>query len=390
MKLDPRVLGPTLLVALVAFVALGLPDGVLGTVWPTLRDDFGRTQGGFGWLIGGFAAGYTTASVASGHVTDRIGVGRSLQGSVLTSCLGLVVIGVAPGWWVVVVGFALLGLGDGGIDAVLNAWVALSRGPRAMGLLHAAYGIGATLGPLLATAFVVGGESWRGPFVVVLALEVVVLVAVTRVGADYDAAETNAEVQTASAGTTGSTLLVRLMIVWFAFYVAAEVTVGQWSFSLLTEGRDVSDRVAGALVAAYWGGLTAGRLALGAFGHRIRPERVLTTATAVAIVATAVYWLDPGGLGAAALPVIGAALAVMFPIVVNRTPVYLGADRSNRIVGYQLASSSIGFVVIPSAVGLLADRHGIEVTGPVAFATMLAMAAVWLAIRREAGVSRAG
>ena len=384
------MLGPTLLVALVAFVALGLPDGVLGTVWPTLRDDFGRSQAGFGWLIVGFSVGYTTASIASGHLTDRVGVGRSLQGSVLTSCLGLVVITIAPEWWGVVAGFALLGLGDGGIDAGLNAWVALTRGPRAMGLLHAAYGIGATLGPLLATAFVVSSDSWRGPFVVVLVLELVVLAAVTKVGADYDAAETNEEVRTAADGTTGSNLLVRLMIVWFAFYVAAEVTVGQWSFSLLTEGRDVSDGVAGALVAAYWGGLTVGRLALGAVGHRIRPERVLSAATGMAIAATAVYWLDPGGVGAAALPVIGASLAVMFPIVVNRTPVYLGADRSNRIVGYQLASSSIGFVIIPAAVGVLADRHGIEVTGPVAFATMLAMAAVWAGIRREADVSRAG
>ena len=390
MRFDTRRVGGPLLVALGAFVVLGLPDGILGTVWPTTRDDFGRSQDDFGLLIVGFAAGYTAASLASGHLTDRWGVDRSLRASVATSCVGLLVMVTAPNWWVVVAGFALLGLGDGGIDAGINAWVALTRGPRAMGLLHAAYGVGATAGPLLATAFVVGADSWRGPFVVVAVLEVAVLVAVVRLPTSFDGASVNPEVEANANGDGGPARLAPLMIAWFAFYVAAEVTVGQWSFSLLTEGRDVTDGVAGVLVASYWGGLTLGRLALGAFGDRWRPERVMTTVTAVAVFATGLYWLDPAGTGAAMLPVLGGAFAVMFPIVVNRTPVYLGAARSNRIVGYQLASSSVGFVVIPSAVGVLADREGIEVTGPVAFATVLVMAALWTTIRRSVALDRTG
>ena len=384
---SPRALQAGLLVAFATFVVLGLPDGVIGTIWPTLRDDLGRTQGSFGWIMVAISVGYTTASFGSGRVTARIGVGRMVQRSIATSAAGLAIVATSPGWWVTVAGFLVLGVGNGGIDAGLNAWVALTRGPRAMGMLHAAFGLGATLGPLLAALFVRSG-GWRGAFIVIVAFETLVFVGVGLLRAGFDATPRSAEVQATPPAGVGSDRLLALMIGWFCVYVAVEVTVGQWSYTLLTEGRDVDESIASLAVAAYWGGLTVGRLLLGGFGHRARPEAVVSATTASALVAIAWLWIDPGGVGAWALPVVGLSLAVMFPMLVNRTPVYLGAEHSNHAVGYQLAASSVGFVVVPSAVGLLADRRGIEVTGPVAFGTAVALALLWLAILSEVRAAR--
>ena len=63
-----------ILIGLGAFVLLGLTDGAIGTVWPDLRDDFGRTDGSFGQVFAGLAGGYLVASVASGHLSERFGM----------------------------------------------------------------------------------------------------------------------------------------------------------------------------------------------------------------------------------------------------------------------------------------------------------------------------
>ncbi len=386
--IDARLLRLTIIVSLGIYVVLGLPDGVLGTIWPTLRDDFGRTDASFGLMIIGFSSGYTVASLASGHLTDRLGVGHVLQAATAVSSAGLLVIGLAPSWWAVVGGFAVLGLGAGTIDASLNAWVALTQGPRTMGLLHAAYGVGATIGPLLAAAFVTGAESWRGPFLVILGFELVGVAAATRVRRGLDDAPTHPALTEQVGRVAPATRLMPLMVLWFAVYVAAEVTVGQWSFTLFTEDRGISEGVAGALVATYWGGLTAGRLVLGVFGHRIDPERVLRATTATALLTTAIVWLDVGDIGEYALPLVGLSFAVMFPLVVNRTPAYLGADRSNQVVGYQLAAASVGVTTVPLLVGVLADQHGVQVAGPMSFATVALLAAVLAAVLHAAAATR--
>ena len=31
------------------YIVFGLPDGIFGTIWPNLRDDFGQTDRGLGF-----------------------------------------------------------------------------------------------------------------------------------------------------------------------------------------------------------------------------------------------------------------------------------------------------------------------------------------------------
>ena len=116
--------------------------------------------------------------------------------------------------------------------------------------------------------------------------------------------------------------------------------------------------------------LNPSKVTKASLANRISPSRWMTIAS---VAFTAGFWLDPAGAGHYALPLIGGAFAVMFPIVVNRTPVYLGADRSGRVVGYQLAASAVGGTTVPYLVGVLADRRGVGVTAPVSFASVVAL-----------------
>ena len=149
-----------ILIGLGAFVLLGLTDGAIGTVWPDLRDDFGRTDGSFGQVFACLAGGYLIASVASGHLSERFGMTTVFRMGSTLAALAFGIIGLGSSWATTLVGFALLGLGNGTLDSAVNAWIAVKRGQRAMGLLHGFYGVGASAGPLVAAAFVAGGDRW--------------------------------------------------------------------------------------------------------------------------------------------------------------------------------------------------------------------------------------
>mgnify|MGYP000938532629 FL=1 len=72
-----------ILLIFVAYVALGLPDGLLGVGWPSIRHDFGIPIDSLGYLLFVTLTGYITSSFLSGPLTARMGVGRLL----MLSCL---------------------------------------------------------------------------------------------------------------------------------------------------------------------------------------------------------------------------------------------------------------------------------------------------------------
>ena len=372
-------------ISLVGFVVLGLTDGAIGTVWPDLRDDFGRTDGSFGQLFGCLSGGYLVASVVSGHVSDRFGTAFAFRAGSSGAAIGLALIAIGSGWITTLAGFAILGLGNGMLDSTVNAWVAVKRGPRAMGLLHGFYGVGASAGPLVATIFVAGGDRWQVPFWIFAGIQVGVLAMSPMARQGLDDLPVSAEVEAAQQHvTTGSRWLLPMVLGWFFLYVGVEVSMGQWSFTLLSEQRSVDEVAAGFLVASYWGGLTIGRFLLAFAGHRMTPEAIMSRASTLSVVALAVFALDPAGLGAVALPVAGFAFSVMFPAVVNRTPIYLGAARAARVVGYQLAASSAGAITIPALIGVLSDRSSPEALGWVGLMVVVAMSSMWALVRSAA------
>ena len=390
MSVTPRPATHALTLGIAAFVVLGMTDGAIGTVWPDLRDEFDQSDGSFGQIFACLAGGYLVASLGSGHLSDRFGMAAVIRIGSTGAVVALVLVGAGWTWPTTLAGFAALGLGNGLLDATVNAWVAVKQGTRAMGLLHGFYGIGAVAGPLVATVFVAGGERWQVPFWIFAGLQIAVLCFLPLARSGFDDLPVAADVEAAQAHVgTGSDRLLVMVLAWFFFYVGVEVAVGQWSFTLLTEQRGVGQVAAGFLVASYWGGLTVGRFLLAATGGRWAAEAMMTQATALAVVSAVVFALDPLGWGAIALPVLGFAFSVMFPAIVNRTPVYLGAERAARVVGYQFAASSAGAIVVPSLIGFLIDRTDAEALAWVSLGVVGAMAAMWALVRAGAPTAAA-
>ncbi len=372
-------------VAFAVFIALGLSAGVTGVAWPSMRAEFSRPVADLGVLLAIGTVGYFLAGIAAGRMLRRLGLGNVLTLILAIGTISLVGYGVVGSWLPLLLCAVGLGFSGGMVDAVLNAYVALHHDTRTMNLLHAFFGIGATIGPLLVAATLARGFSWRLAYFVLAVVEMLLVLTVVKVRSRWpSAAESADEVH---YGRLGGSVLTLLGL--FLLYVGIEVAAGQWSYSLLTENRGMGEFAAGIWVALYWGGLTGGRLALGVIGDRVGPRTILHLSMGGSVFGSAILWFDPAGLGVVGLTILGFSLAGVFPILVALTPRWVGEDRAPVVIGYQIAAAAAGAAVIPWVGGLIIDRSGLESLGPFLTAIAVAMTVVhWIIDRNANGHSR--
>lgn len=372
-----------LVLAFIVFVALGMVDGSLGVAWPSMSSVFGRSLSDLGFLLVSGGLGYLTASLFYGWIHGRLGTGNILWVGTALLVVGVASIAATPSWPLLVFAPLLVGLGGGLVDTGMNAHAALAFDVRSMNLLHACFGVGATLGPIVITISLTSTGVWRVGYAVLAVLQVGVGVAIWMNRGRW-LADTSAP--------DGGPVPIRrrrrsvLLILLFLLYTGVEFGAGQWAFTLLSEGRGLATAVAGLWVSAYWGGLTLGRIGVGLVGHRWSATNTLNGGVLVALIGLAWLWADPSGWGAVGLPITGLGLAPIFPTLVTLTPQRIGRDRSTHSIGYQLAAATIGGSVIPWLIGLVGERGGFQALAGSIFAVCLLLAVVLLVSEREAKV----
>ena len=146
--------------AMYAFIALGLPDGMLGTAWPSVRRSFHVPLEDLGVVLLAGTVGAVALSAVSGLVIAWIGIARTVMLGGAMAATGAIVIVLSPAFWTFVLGGAAIGLSAALIDGSINSAIALAGRNRLLNLVHGSYGIGTTVGPLVVTGSVLL-VSWR-------------------------------------------------------------------------------------------------------------------------------------------------------------------------------------------------------------------------------------
>ena len=343
---------PALLLACLAYLSVALPGSTLGQLWPSMRLSFGQPVGALGiLLVPGIAA-----SVVSSAVTGRLrlSAGPLVAAATLMIALALGVEVVAPSMWVMIIGTVLFGIGFGALDTALNAHASRHFGARDINWMHASYGLGATVGPLLVTALLGAGRSWRqtyGVMALVLALLGGVLALARR---RWDVPASAPDSRPVSPPAPPASALGALTFT--AVETGIESGAGIWGYLFLTAGRGLPPAAAGVAVAAYWAMMCVGRVVLGPVAERLGPARVLTAAVAgvplgAALMALPIPGPGSGALAVAGLMFLGLAAAPIFPLFTLTTG-------TTRMVSLQVAASAVGGAALPAGLGLLLGAAG--------------------------------
>lgn len=369
-------------IAFLAFVSLGLPDGVLGVAWPSMRGALGLGMGELGGLLAAAMVGYVVSAFASGTLTARLGLGGLLLVSSVVMVASSLTYATATGRSAALTAALLAGLGGGAIDAGINAYMARHLPARLTTWLHACYGIGAALGPLLITALMTRSVSWRVGYVTIAAALGAMTVAFARTRAVWDAPTRGEESPGTPPGARFREAVAR-PAVWlnsslFFVYTGLEVVAGQWMFSVLTDGRGVGIGAAGIAVSAYWASLTLGRVAFGALAARHSPLRLLRVALVGAPTAAVILWLAPQPpIAFASLTALGFTFGPIYPLLVTMTPERVGPRYVTHAVGVQVAVAYLGTAILPGAAGVLASSIGLQVVPAFLFAGTIVFALLY-------------
>jgi fucose permease len=371
--------------AFFAFVLIGANDGAFGVLIPSLRMQYGVDKATIGLLFLVQSLGYLVAAFSSGLLIEKLGNRRFLMLGVVSFLFGVGAPALMLPFMIVLITMLSLGLGVGIIDAGINAYIAsMPRNAARLNYLHAFYGIGALLGPLIASAILAVRWGWNSVYVVWIGMSLVLLIGFHLVFKKQNIAPSE-EVATPRSNVLVAAL--RVPVVWIAalfllIYVGAEVSVGIWSYSFLIEERHASILFAGWMVSGYWLGLTLGRLVLARVTLRVGSTRLIQCCLVGAVIGVLMVWLVPiYPVSAIGLVLIGFSFGPIYPTTIALISNKVSARILPSAIGFMVSLGSIGAAVLPWFAGMLAEHVGLWWLMPYVILLTAVMVCLWQALQ---------
>ena len=382
-----------LAVIYLAFISLGLPDSLLGSAWPSMHLEFGVPVSYAGVISMIIALGTVVSSLQSDRLTRRLGAGMVTALSVLLTALALLGFSLSKSFPALCLMAIPYGLGAGSVDAALNNYVALHYASRHMSWLHCMWGAGTSVGPYIMEYALTGGQGWSSGYryIAILQFAITLVVFLSLPLWKKRATQTRAEDAAADVGRALPLReIVRIpgakdVMVAFFCYCAVEATTMLWASSYLALGRGVSAEAAAGYASLFFIGITVGRALNGFLTMRFSDAQMIRAGQAL-VALGALLLLLPLGTGAAlaGLVVIGLGCAPIYPCIIHSTPERFGADRSQALIGVQMASAYVGNCLMPPLFGLIANHISIGL-----FPIFLLVALAMMVLMHERLVRRA-
>ncbi len=376
-----------ILLAYIAFIALGMPDGLLGVGWPSMRAGFQVPLDALGFFFFAGTAGYLSASFASGYLLRKMGVGGLLAASCGLTGLALLSYTIVPAWWIMVILGLFGGLGAGAIDAGLNTYVAANFTEGLMQWLHASYGIGVTLGPIVMTLGLASFNTWHFGYRVVaifqILLAITFFITMKMWGPKTKQSDSKEEKKITEYKTSYKETLqqpeVWLSMLLFVLYVGAEMGLGAWAYTFLTEGRGIATKTAGFWAGSFYGLFTVGRILAGLYANRLGVNKTILVGTVGAIIGAVLLWWNPTSIiSLIGVVAIGFAIAPIFPALMSGTSSRVSPKFAANTIGFQMMSAGIGGALLPTLMGVFARRISLDTIPVFMFVLLVALLIVYL------------
>ena len=368
-----------LVVIYVVFISLGLPDSLFGAAWPVVHLDFGVEQSFaslYSIITGDCTGG---AGFVAGKVIRKFGTPKVTFFSTLLTAVGLMGISVAPNIWVMMFFTIIMGYGAGAIDTALNNYISLHYEARHMSWLHACWGIGVTVSPIIMSFFLTEDSNWRNGYRVVALMQLSIALFVSLFLKKWKKQDTKAVIDESEKAPDKSLFEIlkfkgiKTSILSLGLYCSMEFLLGTWGATYLVNTYGETPDIAARWISLYFGGIMVGRIISGFISIKVNDKNMIRGGIAVALLGIIILALPLGKLSAIGLLLIGVGFGPIFPSVLHSVPDRFGADYSADIIGYHMAGAyALGFLVQLSF-GYIATWTTFEITPFVLMGLILMM-----------------
>ena len=369
-----------LIVIYMAFISLGLPDALLGSAWPIMQIEFQVPVSYAGIIFGIIAAGTIVSSLNSDYLTKKFGAGKVTAVSVGMTAVAMLGFSYSSAYWQLLLWAIPYGLGAGSIDACLNNYVALHYESHHMSWLHCMWGLGASTDPYIMSFVLTNGQIWNmgyryvGILQLVLTALLFLSLPLWRKNTGVTDSTVQSEVKALSLPEIFRIPGAKSVMVMFFCYCALEQTAGLWASSYLVMHKGIAEEVAAQFGSLFYIGITVGRFISGFITFKLNDRQMIRLGLGIIAVGIVTMFLPLGNVAAlAGFIIIGLGCAPIYPCVIHSTPDHFGADKSQSIIGVQMASAYVGTLCMPPLFGLIANHINVALLPAYLFAILILM-----------------
>ena len=385
-----------LIIIYLAFISLGLPDSLLGSAWPTMYQEFSVPVSYAGGLSMIIAAGTIISSLQSDRLTRKLGTGKVTAASVLMTAVALFGFSISHSYAALCLWAVPYGLGAGSVDASLNNYVALHYASRHMSWLHCMWGVGASLGPYIMGYALTGGQGWNMGYRYIAILQIAltaILIFSLPLWENQDNSDTE-QTEKEAAKPLSLRQIIKIpgakeIMITFFCYCALEQTTGLWASSYLVLRRGLSAETAAGFASLFYMGITAGRAFSGFLTIKLNDTQMIRLGQGFILLGVVLLFLPFGAAGSlSGLILVGLGCAPVYPSIIHSTPEHFGADKSQALIGVQMASAYVGTCLMPPIFGFIADHVSVSLFPVYLLAILVLMAVMYEKMLAKAAANK--
>lgn len=360
----------SLLLALIyiSFISLGLPDSLLGSSWPVVQTEISVPISFAGIVSAAIFIGTIISSLFSDKLLHKFGAGKVTAVSGALTALGLFGFSVSNQFWMLILWAIPYGLGAGGVDAILNNYVALHYKAQHMSWLHCMWGVGASISPYIMSFALIQLDSWNWGYLIVAVIQAVLSVGVFISIPIWKkgCGDSNAQIdERASRALTFKEIFAingaTPCFLMFFCYCSMELTTSLWASTYLVQKWGFTPEAAAGYASMFYLGITFGRFINGFLAMRLADRFLIRMGTAMVAVGIGLLFIPFHSVFAlCGFAVIGLGCAPIFPCIIHMTPDVFGKDKSQAMIGVQMAFAYVGFLVMPPMFGVIAEKISIS------------------------------
>ena len=352
-----------LIIILISFLGVGVPDSALGTAWPAIYTEFNLPISVAGYITVTISICTVISSLLSATLVKKFGTGMITAVSTILTVIALFGFSVSNHVAFFFLFAIPLGLGAGSIDSALNGFVSLHYRASQVSFLHCFYGLGVAVTPYLMSLALHEGNDWRKGYQMVtfiqgmIAIVTIVALPLWKKVEKKQIEEAEEETKTMSFMELIKVPAIRWAGFVFLFSCALELTSGSWSTTFFVEAKNIAPENAARVSILFYAGLTLGRLLSGVIVEKFGAWKLIWSSSVIILLAIVGMLLPlPIGVCAVSLFLIGLGVGPLFPNLTYLTPRNFGKEISLSVMGFQSAFSYIGIMTLPPLFGILADR----------------------------------